>query len=290
MDIMKRIEIFKKLFTEQELKESLREAHYELQKELDDNDYRMAAFRGLDVAHIYDILGDKKKANHYYRITLNYLDSADFQPLWIRLECLSALGKHEEALKAVLDDPHYSQLGRANLYEKAGNHDIAREIYTELAMEHSKKAIRSEFLPPLFLQYASDLWERAQNIKEAREYNQMAREAWEKMKNNMESLHTIEKAWLYEEVGYIYEKAGKFETAMDYYEKAQANYERAYTEDVTSAGANYVDGDWDYYIPCFYLQLPEIRMIELSFEYFIKFDFKRIKYRILNLKEQMNKV
>ena len=65
----------------------------------------------------------------------------------------------------------------------------------------------------------------------------MARKAWEKMKDDMESLHTIEKAWLYEEVGYIYEKAGKFETAMNYYEKAQANYERAYTEDVTSAGA-----------------------------------------------------
>jgi tetratricopeptide (TPR) repeat protein len=267
----------------------LQKARYELQKELDDKDYRMAAFRGLDVAHIYHILGDKKKANHYYRAALNYLDSADFQPLWIRLECLSALGKHEEALKIVLDDPHYTQLGRATLFEKAGNHDIAQKIYTELAIEHAKKAIKSEFLQPLFLQHAADLWERAHNIKEARKYNQMARKAWEKMKDNMESLHTIEKAWLNEEVGYIYEKAGKFETAMNYYEKAQANYEQAYAEDVTSAGAHYVDGDWDYYIPCFYLQLPEIRMIELSFEYFIKFDFKRIKYRILNLKEQMKK-
>ena len=285
---MKGIGIFEKLFTEQELKEKLQKAQYKLQKELDDNDYRMAAFRSLDVAHIYDISRDREKSEHYYETTLDNLDRADFQPLWIRLECLGAFGKHEEALQAALDDPCSTELGLAKLHEKAGNRNIARQIYIKLAKEQSKKADKSKFFQPLFLQQASDLWERAQNVEEARRYNQQAVEAWEKMRDSIErSLVSIEEAWLYEEVGYIYEKAGNFEEAMDYYKKAESRYELAYTEDVTSSEANYVDGDWDYYIQCFYLQLPEIRVIELSFEYFMKFDFRRMKYRILKLKEKM---
>jgi len=168
--------------------------------------YRMAAFYSLDIAHIYDLLGDREKAQQYYRTTIEYLDCADFQPLWIRIECLNVLGKHKEALEAALDDSHYTKLGLAKLYEKAGKHDFAREIYTELAMEQSKKAIKSKFLSLLFLQHASDLWARAQNPEEARKYNERAIKAWKRMKDKMERpLHTIEEAWLFEEVGYIYE-------------------------------------------------------------------------------------
>lgn len=285
---MKPMEIFRKLFTEQELKEKLQKAKCNLQKELKDKDYRMAAFRSLDIAHLYDILEDKMKSKQYYRSTLDYLDHATFQPLWIRLECLGALGKHEEALKAASDDPHYTQLGLAILYEKAGHHDSAEKIFIELAIEQSRKPKESMVFHPLLLQYISDLWERAQNIREAQRYNLEAVKAWEEMKNNLErSLVPIEEAWLYEEIGYIYEKAAEFEMAMDYYKRAEANYELAYTKDATSSEVHYVDGDWDHYIQCFRLQLPEILMIDLSFEYFIEFDFRRIKYRIINLKEKM---
>jgi tetratricopeptide (TPR) repeat protein len=288
MDFMERIEILRKLFTEQELERTLSVALCKLQKELNDNDYRMAAFRSHDIAHIYDILENKKSAEHYYRSTIRYLDRAEFQPLWIRIECLNALGDHKEALEVLLNDPHHTRLGLAELYEKVGKYDTAREIYAELATEQSKKAERSKVFQSLFLQHASDLWERAQNTEEARKCNQRAVYAWEKMKDDMKRpLVSIEKAWLYEEVGYIYEKAGKFETAMKYYEKAESKYELAYTEDVASAETHYVDGDWGYYIECFYFQLPEIRMIKLRFEYFMKFDFRRIKYRILKLKEKM---
>lgn len=287
MNFMKNIEILRTLFTEQELKKNLKKAQHKLQKELKEKDCRMAAFYSLDAAHIYDLLAEREKAEYYYRTTLKYLDHAKFQPLWIRIECLSALGRHEEALHTILDDPHPPQLELARLYENMGNHDIARKVYTELAVEQSRKADESEFLQPLFLQHASDLWEKAQNIEKAHKYRERALEAWEKMKNMQLSLHTIEEAWLYEEVGYIYEKAGKFKTAHKYYKKAESKYERAYTVDVDSAEANYADGDWDYYIGCFNFQLPEIRMIELSFEYFIRFDFKRIRYRNLMLEKKM---
>ena len=292
------IEIFRKLFAEGELEELLEKAFETLRKytEMIENPekdsfnqaYRMAVFYSLDIAHIYDLLGDREKAEKHYRATIEYLDCADFQPLWIRIECLDVLGKHKEALEAALDDSHYTKLGLAKLYEKAGKHDVAREIYTELAMEQSKKAIKSKFLPLLFLQHASDLWARAQRTEEARKYNERAVKAWERMKDRIErSLHTIEEAWLFEEVGYIYEQAGKIEIAINYYKKAKAEYELAYTEDFTATGAHQVDGDWDYYARCFYFQLPEILKIELSLEYSMMFDFRRIKYRMLNLEEKM---
>jgi len=45
------------------------------------------------------------------------------------------------------------------------------------------------------------------------------------MKDNIgRSLHSIEEAWLFEEVGYIYEKAGEFEKALEYYKMAEAKY------------------------------------------------------------------
>lgn len=288
---MKKMQNLRRLFTEQELVEDLQKANVRLDKELKKKDFTIATFYSFDIAYIYELLGNKKKAEHHYQNTLRYLDHADFKFLRIRIECLRALGKHKEALEAALDDSHYTKLGLAKLYEKAGKPDVAREIYTELAIEHSKKAIESMFFKPHFLQYASDLWERAQNLEKARKYNERAVEAWERMRDKKERpLHTIEEAWLYEEVGYIYEKADKFEIAMEYYEKSKEIYELAYEEDPAAVYTHQVDGDWDYYKEIFfYLQLFGTRIFKLRVENPMKYDYRRIRYRILNLKEQMKK-
>jgi hypothetical protein len=66
------------------------------------------------------------------------LDRAEFQPLWIRIECLNALGDHKEALEVLLNDPHHTRLGLAELYEKVGKYDTARETYAELATEYAR--------------------------------------------------------------------------------------------------------------------------------------------------------
>ncbi|KYK35781.1 MAG: hypothetical protein HXS46_17035 [Theionarchaea archaeon] len=286
---MKGIEFLRKLFTEQELNAILQKAHNSLQKELNDKDYRMAAFYSLDIAHIYDLLGDREKAEQHYRITTEYLDCADFQPLWIRLECLRALGKLEEAVKAALSNPSHSKIELAELYKEAGKHDIARKIYAELATRQFCNPDRLEnFIYPQYLQHISNLWERAQNAEKAREFNESAREAWEKVEAKLEKhLYPIEKAWLNEGVGYIYEKACNFEKAMDYYQKAGEEYDLANMEKYrASSETHQVDGDWDHYAIYFYTQLPETLMINFL-EYFMKFNFRRIKYRILMLEEKM---
>jgi tetratricopeptide (TPR) repeat protein len=92
---------------------------------------------------------------------------------------------------------------------------------------------------------------------------------------------------LHEEVGYIYEKAGKFETALKYYEKARSKYEDAYTKDPGIVFTHQVDGDWDYYKGFFYVQFLGQRMFRLRVEYSMKYDYRRIKYRTLNLEDQM---
>ena len=167
-----------------------------------------------------------------------------------------------------------------------GNHDIAQEIYTELAIEQSKKADESEFLQPLFLQHASDLWEKAHKMKKARTYNQKAVEAWERIGIEEESLVSIEKAWMHEEVGYIYQKADNSETAMDFYRKAWAYYREAYTIDVTATETNLVDGDWDFYAPWFFVQIPVDIVFKFRCEHPMKYDQRRMKYRKIRLKEK----
>ena len=133
------------------------------------------------------------------------------------------------------------------------------------------------------------MWARAQNPEEAQKYNEQAIETWEKMKDTMERpLHTIDEAWLFEEVGYIYEKAGKFEIAIEYYKKAKQMYELAYEEDPPAVYTHQIDSDWDYYKGIFfYLQFLGTRMFKLRVENPMKYDFRRIKYRILNLEEQV---
>ena len=284
---MKKTKIFKKLFTEQELKENLQEARSKLQKELENRNFTIAAFYSFDIAYIYEFLGDKKKAEYHYQTTIEYVNRAEFKFLWITQECLLALGKHKQALEITLNDPHHTNLELANLYEKAGEYDLSRQLCAELAMEQSEKASKSTFFKPHFLQNASDLWSKACNVKKTREYNQGALQAWEKMKGSSKSLHPIEKAWLLEEVGYIYEKAGNYETALTDYKKAKSTYEEAYIEDITCTLTHQIDGDWDYYKEDFFrVQFLGLRMFKLRVEHPMKYDYRRIRFRILNLKEQ----
>ncbi len=288
---MEPIEIFRKLFTERELKENLQKAHKNLQREINEKNYWMAACFSFDLARIYDLSHEKKKSKHYYRTTLEYMNRADFQSLQMRVMCLIALDKSEEALKTVLDNPPHNKKELAKFYETLGKFEISQKIYAEIAVKQLCDHDRMEnFIYPHCLQYISDLWEKAQNIEKAHEYNQKAVEEWEKAQNFLErNLYPIEKAWMYEGIGYIFEKSGEFEEAMKYYEKALKKYELVNTKEYrVSSKAHYIDGDWDYYyIKYFYFQLPEILMFNLTVEDFMKFNFRRVKYRILKLEMQM---
>ena len=283
---MEKAKISKMLFTQQELKEYLQEAYKKLQKELHGQNYTMSSFYSLDLARIYGIMGFKRKSLEYYKSTLEYLDRTEFQSLTIKLECLLALGKPEEALEIAQKSGRCRRLKLAVLYEENGNLEVAQQLYTELAAEKSRKINENRFFRPHFLQEVSDLWSRAQNMKEASIYNQKAEEEWEVMKDTIQrSLELVEEAWLYEEVGYIYEKADKFGTAEEYYKKAKSLYEQAYTEDPAVTMTHQVDGDWDYYKEhFFYLQFLGLPIYKLRVEHPMKYDYRRIRYRILNLK------
>ena len=276
----------KALFTKRELERLLQKSCYRLQQELKRKDFSIVAFYGHDVARIYQLLGEVEKAQSYYEKTLGYVGQSKYQWLWIRQKCLIALGRSEEAKKVALNDPHITKYGLARLYEEIGDHAPAETLYAELAAQHSKKADESTYFNPQRYQYASDLWEKAHNMKEARIYNQKAVEAWETIGPEKESLHSIEKAWLHEEVGYIYQKAGNSKTAMDYYRKAWAYYREAYTIDVTATETNQVDGDWDFYAPWFSVQVPVDIVLKFRCEHPMKYDQRRMKYRKLSLKEK----
>jgi tetratricopeptide (TPR) repeat protein len=285
---MEKNEILKKLFAERELREYLEEALKSLQEELYSKDYSIAVFYSFDAAYIYELLGDRRKSEHYYQTTLDYLNHSKYQWLGIRIECLRALGRDREALETALNDPHYSKLNLAELYRKAGKCEISRQLFAELAIKKSEETIWDMFFKPHFLQETSDLWSRACNIEKAREYNKQAVEAWEKIKDTIEGpMELVEEAWLYEEVGYIYEKTHKFATALKYYEKARSKYEDAYTKDPGVVFVHQVDGDWDYYGGFFYVQFLGQRMFRLRVEHPMKYDYRRIKYRTLNLEYQM---
>lgn len=289
---MKSIEILRSLFAEEELRKNLQEALMNIAGELNEKDYRIAAFYSLDVAHMYDFLGDREKAEEYYRATIEYLNQADFQPLWIRLSCLRALGRYEEAIEAAMSSPHHSKIELAELYREAGNLSIAQEIYAELASKQiCEQDVLELFLYPQCLQHISDLWEKAADTKKAREYNGRAIKEWEKIEDNRgKRLYPIEKAWLYEGVGHMYEKACDFRKAMIYYQRAREKYYQANKEEYrASSETHHDDGDWDYYARYFYTQLPETLMIKFH-EYFMKYNFRRITYRILNLEDHMKEL
>jgi tetratricopeptide (TPR) repeat protein len=290
---MERIELLRKIFTDLELNTAFQRAHDGLQRELNDKDYRMASFYSFDIAHLYELMGKRKKAEEYYRYTLTYLNQADFKPHWIKLGSFYALGKLEEAVEAELSDRYPSKFWLAFFCEKMGNFESARQLYCELSAEkHWDPEKNGNYFYPHFLQEMSDFLVKAQNVQEAHRYTTMAVQAWEEMRDNIQKhLYPIEEAWLYEEVGYIYEKASSFEIAMGYYEKAGTKYEVAYTEEyLPSTETNQIDGDWDYYKEYFFKQLfPENLIIDLYVDS-MNYDFRRIKYRLLNLEKQMKEL
>ena len=286
-DTMTRKEIIRRLYTRKELNTLAKKATEAVEENLNSGNYRMTAIYTYDLAQIYELLGDEKKAENHYESAIAYLSHAHAQPILIKLGSLCALGRVHEALKAELGDDFPSEFWLAFLHEKAGNHDTAKQLYTELALSKSKTLEMVTFFYPHSFQEASDLWMRAQNMEKAHTYNKRAVEEWEKIKDTIVRLYPIEEAWLYEEIGYIYEKAHKFETAMEYYKKSESKYKLAYTKrHWNSTSANQVDGDWDRrYREYFFKQLfPENRFIDLTIDTG-NHDFRRIKYRILNLEE-----
>ncbi|MGC1120423.1 MAG: hypothetical protein WBA22_04955 [Candidatus Methanofastidiosia archaeon] len=277
--------IVEALFTKRELERILHKSCSRLQQELKGKDLSIATFYSFDIARIYQFLGEPEKAQSQYGRTLEYVNQSKHQWTGIRVKCLIALGRKEEAREIALNDSYPTKRWLATVYEELGDFDLSQTLYAELAAEHSKEADESTYFQPQRFQYASDFWEKAHNTKEARKYNLKAVEAWERMGFEEESLVSIEEAWLHEEVGYIYQEAGGFDTAMDYYRKAWGYYREAYMIDVTATGANQVDGDWDFYAPWFSVQIPHDIVFEFRCEHPMRYDQRRMRYRKLSLKE-----
>jgi tetratricopeptide (TPR) repeat protein len=285
--------IIKNLYTREELQQKISEHLQNYKKYKSKNYYYLIAFLYSDIAHFYWLLGDEKKRDVYYEKIIDMWH--DHPGRLVGLECVSALSvlqRPEEALQIVLSDPKgWGVETLAQLYEELDRKAEAIVIYSSLATYSSKfSEAYYPFWQPHYLQEASDIWARIDSPDHALKYNQKAVAAWEHLKDNIQrSLSLIEEAWLYEEVGYIYEKTGKFETAMDYYQKAQSKYEKAHTEEPHIVGAHQIDGDWNRYFKFFIRQIPDFGFIHFRYEHPENNDYRRIKYRILNLEEQMNK-
>ncbi|MBU7043241.1 MAG: hypothetical protein HXS47_06580 [Theionarchaea archaeon] len=280
--------LIQKLFTESELEDIIKRASHRCHSELAERQFRMAAFYNLDVAHAHDLLDDISTAHQNYELTIQYLNQDQHQPIWIRLECLYRLGKTKEALEAGIKEG-CTELAVASLHENAGLYSEAQKLYKTIAQTYTwKPEYTRDHLFPLFLQHHSDLWAKAQNMEKTLYYNEKAHEKWEKIKDNLpENLVPIEKGWLYEEIGHIYERAHSYNEAMAYYEKALEYYLLANTEEyLPSSDTNIDDGDWEDYAIEFLFQLPEIKIIKIFIDRFVLYNPRRVKYRILNLKEK----
>jgi tetratricopeptide (TPR) repeat protein len=278
-------EIIVALFTRRELERLLNKSCSRLQQNLERKDFSTVTFYSFDIARLYQFLGEKEKAKSQFEKTLEYEEQSKYPWIHIRVKCLIALRRKEEARETALNSPYPTKHWLATVYEELGDYDLAQTLYAELAAEHSREADESTYFQPQRFQYASDLWEKAGNMRESQTYNQKAVEAWERLGPGEESPIVVKKAWLHEEVGYIYQKAGNSETAMDYYRKAWACYREAYMIDVTATETNQVDGDWDFYAPWFLEQIPRNIIFKFSCEHAMKYDQRRMKYRKLSLKE-----
>lgn len=289
---MTRKDIIKKLYLGRELEKLAEKALRKVEEHRTERKFRMAAVYSYDLALIYDLLEDAETAERYYRAALEHLRHAGSQPPRVKLGSLCALGKFREALQAAQNDPRIGLPTLAFLHEKVGEHGTAQRLYTKSALERLSKVQGVEgYLRPHALQDVSDLWMRSQNMEKACKYNQLALEAWEKMRDTIQIVpFPIGEAWLHEEVGYIYEKASEYEAAREYYQKAKARYRLSYTEKYQeSTEINHVYSAWDFhYKNYFYLQLfPDFDLLNLLVDSYKNHDFRRIEYRILNLEEQM---
>jgi len=205
---------------------------------------------------------------------------------------LMSLGKYNEVLQMMLTKGNWHKHAIAEIYEKKGDIEEARNLYRTGAQEYEKKTIGDEwYFRPQYYQDASDLWERAGDIKKAKENNKKAIQSWLELRNKLEENEPpIHLGWLYEEVGYIYEKGGDFKEAFRYYNAAEEKYKLAYSKKhETDTSAYKADQTWSYRVDeHFFIQIPE--MSEWGFYMDYKSgdpDFKRIKFRKLLLEEKM---
>jgi tetratricopeptide (TPR) repeat protein len=277
------------LYTQKELKCKVDEYIERYEQVRSSKDYQSMASRCYDIGRLFELLKDKEKSGYYYQKVVDDWNSyPDKIPYYLCVNALKALNKPEEAFKIVLAHAKSWDLkDLARFYEELGRVEEARLLYSGLATHALMLSRFCSFWQPHYLQQAADLREKAQDFEMVQLYNQRAVDAWEKMKDTIERpLVPIEEAWLFEEMGYIYEKAEKLETAMEYYNKAKSKYELAYIEDLTSTGAHQVDGDWDYYLRFFAKQIPDFRLIFFRLDGPEENDYRRIRFRILNLKEQ----
>jgi len=284
--------LFKKLYTNQELQHKIEDYIEKYKQVRTENDYRSAASVCYDLGRLYEILKDKEKSRFYYQKVVDEWNAhPDKVTDHLCVSALRALNKPKKALEVVFLHPQkWMLVVLALLYEERGRKKEAQLIYAGLSYySYQLSEVRYSFWRPHYLQEASDIWTRIESPDYALKYNQKAVAAWEEIKDNIQrSLALIEEAWLYEEVGYIYEKAGEFETAMDFYQKAQSKYQKAYTKEPTAVGAHQIDGDWNRYFKFFIYQIPDFGFIHFRCEHPGDNDYRRIKYRILNLEEQMN--
>lgn len=282
--------IFRRIYTQKELWCKIdrhRERYEQFQTK---NDFRSTPSVCYDIGRLYELLGEEEKSKYYYQeIVDGWNAHPDDISYSICVSALKALEKPKEAFEIVLAyASNWDLWDLASFYEKLGRPNEAHLLYAGLAV-YSGKLSRAyyPFWRPHYLQEAADLWEKAESPEMAHRYRKDAIEAWEKLKDDIEkNLELIEEAWLYEEVGYIYEKDGKFKTALEYYEKAKSKYEEAYAEDPDAVITQQIDGDWDYYLGFFAKQIPDFRLIFFRSDGPEENDYRRIKYRILNLQEQ----
>ena len=294
-DGMMKDSIVQKLYTQDELERKIECNTAKLGRSQTKNDYPSIASVCYDLGRLYEILGDREKSQLYYQKVVDEWNTHPHEvPDYVCVNALEALKRPEEALEIVLAhavswDPEIL----ADLYEEMDRKKEAQLIYIGKAYYSWKL---SEIYRPLwpfwhphYLQKAADFYEKAEDFERTHLYNEQAMEAWEKIKENIEKdLELIEEAWLYEEVGYIYEKAGKLEIAMEYYERAKATYEQAYDEDPSAVYTNQVDGDWDEYRVFFASHIPDLRLMYFRSDGPEENDYRRMRYRILKLKEQRN--
>lgn len=283
--------IIKKLYTREELKSKIDEHMEKYEEHKSNNDYSSMISECNDITRFFEILEDKEKSNYYYqRIVDEWYAHLKGVPHYSCISALESLHRPEEALRVVLLNPKMWDIETlARLYEEVGRKGEAILIYSSLALFSFRLSeAYYPFWQPHYLQEAAGLYEKAQDFETAHMYNERAVKAWEKIKDSIQRpLYSIEEGWLYEEVGYIYEKTGNLETAMEYYQKAKSKYEQAHTEDPTAVFAHQIDGDWNDYFGFFVHQISDFRLIHFRSDSPEENDYRRIKYRILNLEEQM---
>ena len=280
--------IIKKLYTQEELEGKIVEYNEKYEKYKGKNDYELMASRCYDIGCLFELLGEKEKSDYYYqKIVHDWHAYPDKIPYYICVNALKALKRPEEAFEMILTHAKsWDLIALARLYEEVGRVKEALLLYSGLATNRLMISRFCSFLQPHYLQEAADLREKAHDFEMSHIYNQRAIETWGEMEGNIEKpLVPIEEAWLYEEVGYIYERAGEYKTALKYYNRAESTYEIAYTEDLTSTGAHQIDGDWDYYFRFFAKQIPDFRLLYFHSDSLEENDYRRMKYRILNVRE-----